>query len=139
MVTGTQQQKSATKISLSKLIDLLNECLSREYDRSPTERSTDRRHSGDGEFFGEVCLASQPLHIATATAMTDCTLVKWFEEYPRNIIEGFLVEYTGSRNETSSGAFCKLAWHHPGASCASALPSSIEEGVTRPNVFNDQA
>ena len=32
MVTGTQQQKSATEISLSKLIDLLNECLSREYD-----------------------------------------------------------------------------------------------------------
>jgi hypothetical protein len=32
MVTGTARQKSATKISLSKLIDLLNECLSREYD-----------------------------------------------------------------------------------------------------------
>ena len=31
-MTGIQQQKSATKISLSKLIDLLNECLSREYD-----------------------------------------------------------------------------------------------------------
>jgi bacterioferritin len=32
MVTGTQQQKSATKISASKLIDLLNERLSCEYD-----------------------------------------------------------------------------------------------------------
>ena len=32
MVTGTEPQKSATEISLSKLIDLLNECLSREYD-----------------------------------------------------------------------------------------------------------
>ena len=32
MVTGTQPQKSATEMSLSKLIDLLNECLSREYD-----------------------------------------------------------------------------------------------------------
>src|SRR4030095_4007618 len=32
MVTGTARQKSATEISLSKLIDLLNECLSREYD-----------------------------------------------------------------------------------------------------------
>jgi bacterioferritin len=32
MVTGTAQQKSATEMSLSKLIDLLNECLSREYD-----------------------------------------------------------------------------------------------------------
>ena len=32
MVTGTQPQKSATKISLSKLIDLLNERLSHEYD-----------------------------------------------------------------------------------------------------------
>lgn len=32
MVTGTQQQKGATKISASKLIDLLNECLSCEYD-----------------------------------------------------------------------------------------------------------
>ena len=32
MVTGTAQQKSATEMSLIKLIDLLNECLSREYD-----------------------------------------------------------------------------------------------------------
>ena len=32
MVTGTAQQKRATEMSLSKLIDLLNECLSREYD-----------------------------------------------------------------------------------------------------------
>ena len=32
MATGTQQQKSATKISASKLIDLLNERLSCEYD-----------------------------------------------------------------------------------------------------------
>ena len=29
-----------------------------------------------GDFFGEGCLAGQPLRIATATAMTDCTLVK---------------------------------------------------------------
>jgi CRP/FNR family transcriptional regulator, cyclic AMP receptor protein len=29
---------------------------------------------GDGEFFGEGCLAGQSLRIATATAMTDCTL-----------------------------------------------------------------
>jgi CRP/FNR family cyclic AMP-dependent transcriptional regulator len=31
---------------------------------------------GDGEFFGEGCLAGQPLRIATATAMTDCTLAR---------------------------------------------------------------
>jgi CRP/FNR family transcriptional regulator, cyclic AMP receptor protein len=29
-----------------------------------------------GEFFGEGCLAGQPLHIASATAMTDCSLSK---------------------------------------------------------------
>ena len=29
-----------------------------------------------GEFFGEGCLAGQPLRMATATAMTDCTLVR---------------------------------------------------------------
>jgi CRP-like cAMP-binding protein len=29
-----------------------------------------------GDFFGEGCLAGQPLRMATATAMTDCTLVK---------------------------------------------------------------
>src|SRR3989442_966813 len=28
---------------------------------------------GAGEFFGEGCLAGQPLRISTATAMTDCT------------------------------------------------------------------
>ena len=32
MATGTQPQKTATEMPLSKLIDLLNECLSREYD-----------------------------------------------------------------------------------------------------------
>ena len=31
---------------------------------------------GDGEFFGEGCLAGQLLHPATATAMTDCTLAR---------------------------------------------------------------
>ena len=31
---------------------------------------------GDGEFFGEGCLAGQPLRIATATAITDCTLAR---------------------------------------------------------------
>jgi CRP/FNR family transcriptional regulator, cyclic AMP receptor protein len=31
---------------------------------------------GDGEFFGEGCLAGQPLRIATATAMTDCTIAR---------------------------------------------------------------
>jgi CRP-like cAMP-binding protein len=29
-----------------------------------------------GEFFGEGCLAGQPLRMATATAMVDCTLVR---------------------------------------------------------------
>ena len=29
-----------------------------------------------GEFFGEGCLAGQTLRIATASAMTDCTLVR---------------------------------------------------------------
>ena len=29
-----------------------------------------------GEFFGEGCLAGQPLRMATATAMTDCSLIK---------------------------------------------------------------
>jgi len=29
-----------------------------------------------GEFFGEGCLAGQPLRIATASAMTDCTLAR---------------------------------------------------------------
>jgi CRP-like cAMP-binding protein len=31
---------------------------------------------GTGEFFGEGCLAGQPLRMATAVAMTDCTLDK---------------------------------------------------------------
>ena len=31
---------------------------------------------GAGEFFGEGCLAGQPLRIATATAITDCTLAR---------------------------------------------------------------
>jgi CRP/FNR family transcriptional regulator, cyclic AMP receptor protein len=31
---------------------------------------------GDGEFFGEGCLTGQPLRIATATAIADCTLVR---------------------------------------------------------------
>jgi CRP-like cAMP-binding protein len=31
---------------------------------------------GAGEFFGEGCLAGQPLRMATATAMTDCTLFR---------------------------------------------------------------
>ena len=31
---------------------------------------------GDGEFFGEGCLAGRPLRIGTATAMADCTLVR---------------------------------------------------------------
>lgn len=31
---------------------------------------------GDGDFFGEGGLAGQPLRIATATAITDCTLVR---------------------------------------------------------------
>jgi len=31
---------------------------------------------GDGEFFGEGCLAGQPVRMATAVAMTDCTLDK---------------------------------------------------------------
>ena len=39
----------------------------------------------DGEFFGEGCLAGQTLRIATATAMTDCTLAR---------IEKALMEHT---------------------------------------------
>jgi CRP-like cAMP-binding protein len=31
---------------------------------------------GDGDFLGEGCLAGRPLRIGTATAITDCTLVK---------------------------------------------------------------
>ena len=31
---------------------------------------------GDGEFFGEGCLAGQPLRAATATAMAGCTLLR---------------------------------------------------------------
>jgi CRP/FNR family cyclic AMP-dependent transcriptional regulator len=31
---------------------------------------------GSGDFFGEGCLAGQPLRIAAAAAMTDCTLAK---------------------------------------------------------------
>jgi CRP-like cAMP-binding protein len=31
---------------------------------------------GDNEFFGEGCLAGQPLRIATATAVSDCTLYR---------------------------------------------------------------
>jgi CRP/FNR family cyclic AMP-dependent transcriptional regulator len=31
---------------------------------------------GDGEFFGEGCLAGQRLRMATATAMTDCSLAR---------------------------------------------------------------
>jgi len=31
---------------------------------------------GEGEFFGEGCLAGQPLRIATASAVTDCALVR---------------------------------------------------------------
>lgn len=29
-----------------------------------------------GEFFGEGCLVGQPLHLATASAMTDCTIAR---------------------------------------------------------------
>jgi CRP/FNR family cyclic AMP-dependent transcriptional regulator len=29
-----------------------------------------------GDFFGEGCLAGQPLRIATAVAMSDCTLIR---------------------------------------------------------------
>ena len=31
---------------------------------------------GDNEFFGEGCLAGQPLRISTASAVTDCTLYR---------------------------------------------------------------
>ena len=31
---------------------------------------------GSGEFFGEGCLAGQPLRMATAIAVTDCTLIR---------------------------------------------------------------
>jgi len=31
---------------------------------------------GTGDFFGEGCLAGQPLRIATATAMTECTVMR---------------------------------------------------------------
>jgi CRP/FNR family cyclic AMP-dependent transcriptional regulator len=31
---------------------------------------------GKGEFFGEACLAGQPLRMLTATAMTDCTVLR---------------------------------------------------------------
>lgn len=31
---------------------------------------------GPGDFFGEGCLAGQPLHLATASAMAECTLVR---------------------------------------------------------------
>jgi CRP/FNR family transcriptional regulator, cyclic AMP receptor protein len=31
---------------------------------------------GDGEFFGEGCLAGQPLRIATATTLTYCSLAR---------------------------------------------------------------
>ncbi|WP_442895960.1 cyclic nucleotide-binding domain-containing protein [Bradyrhizobium sp. AZCC 2289] len=28
---------------------------------------------GDGDFFGEGCFIGQPVHLATATAITDCS------------------------------------------------------------------
>jgi CRP/FNR family cyclic AMP-dependent transcriptional regulator len=31
---------------------------------------------GEGDFFGEACLAGQPLRMLTATAMTDCTVLR---------------------------------------------------------------
>jgi CRP/FNR family transcriptional regulator, cyclic AMP receptor protein len=31
---------------------------------------------GEGEFFGEGCLAGQALHVGAATAMTDCTVLR---------------------------------------------------------------
>jgi CRP/FNR family transcriptional regulator, cyclic AMP receptor protein len=31
---------------------------------------------GEGEFFGEGCLAGQALHVAAATALTDCTVLR---------------------------------------------------------------
>jgi CRP/FNR family transcriptional regulator, cyclic AMP receptor protein len=31
---------------------------------------------GDDEFFGEGCLAGQPLRLSTATAVSDCTLYR---------------------------------------------------------------
>jgi CRP/FNR family transcriptional regulator, cyclic AMP receptor protein len=31
---------------------------------------------GEGEFFGEGCLAGQPLHVGAATALTDCTVLR---------------------------------------------------------------
>ena len=35
---------------------------------------------GEGDFFGEGCLAGQPLRMATATAMSDCSVVRLEKE-----------------------------------------------------------
>jgi CRP/FNR family cyclic AMP-dependent transcriptional regulator len=43
---------------------------------SPQDRDAIVAILGDGEFFGEGCLAGQALRIATATAIADCTLIR---------------------------------------------------------------
>ena len=42
---------------------------------------------GAGAFFGEGCLAHQPLRMATATAMTDCTLVRLEKELVARLLQ----------------------------------------------------
>jgi len=41
---------------------------------------------GPGEFFGEGCLAGQPLRIASATALTDCTLARIAKPLMANLL-----------------------------------------------------
>lgn len=51
---------------------------------------------GAGEFFGEGCLAGQKLRMATATALTDCTIfriegllmIRLLHEYPNRTCHG---------------------------------------------------
>ena len=59
---------------------------------------------GDGEFFGEGCLAGQSLRMATAVAMTDCTLDKIEKSlmsrmlYERHDVSQLFVKHLLSRN-----------------------------------------
>ena len=44
--------------------------------RLQTGQGSGRRHSGGGDFFGEGCLAGQPLRMASAAAMSECSIMR---------------------------------------------------------------
>jgi CRP/FNR family cyclic AMP-dependent transcriptional regulator len=59
---------------------------------------------GSGDFFGEGCLAGQPLRMATATAITECSLLRLQEEtmvrmlHNESALSELFMSYLLSRN-----------------------------------------